>query len=90
MGRSLTPTYRVEYYDQAKHKRHCAWEGRATDKRLAQWVKDLNYSFMPGGVNVHISHSLRYMPHVHKAKIIRQATGEIVAVYHAPAFEVIS
>lgn len=85
MGRSYTPAYRVEYSDQGG-KHQTAWSGPTTIERLALWIQAGIDSMKVGGCNEHVSKSLGYLPVPHKARIIRQATGETVATWKAPAF----
>ena len=86
MGKSTTPTYRVEFNVQA-FIRNMAWsrkDGRPTDSNLAALVAGYEKSTMPGGVNEHLP-SLN----ISGASIVRQATGETVAEYKAATFQVI-
>ena len=65
------------------------WRGRVSDKRLAEYVKATNASYSIGGINEHVSQSLGYILHIHKACICHNNMyNEVVAEYHAPAFEV--
>jgi hypothetical protein len=88
MGRSVTPKYRVETKENVGAMTPAAWRGRATPARLAEWVEACNKSFLPGGVNGHVSESRGVVVYIHAAKIIEQATGRVVAEYKAPAFQV--
>lgn len=92
MGKSITPPYRIEMYDQRDqafpHK--IAWnvkfDGRATDKNLARWIQAYTDSLKVDGANKHISKALGYMPIPFRAWIVDQRTGATVARWIAPAF----
>ena len=59
----MTPTYRLEFSESGgslekgiymrSHRQ--AWRGRATPKRLQEWVFAYARSLQVGGVNAHIS-----------------------------------
>ena len=80
------PTYRIEFNgntgltNQTWHRDY----GRPTNANLDSFINSLKKSTMPGGVNSHIGQL-----YIAKAQIVRQATGEVVAVYQAPLFEVV-
>ena len=96
MGRSCTPTFRVEYRDntlrhfQAPHwltydyKRH----GKPDDAKAEAIRVSLNASFGPGGVNWHVSTARGVVIHITRLDIVRQADGEIVGTATAPMFEI--
>lgn len=97
MGRSIKPTFRVEYHDNpfapvdlGLHRCMC-WNtkiwGRATEANLAAWRDKMNEGFAAGGCNEHISKARGYVVRVSHARIVRQATGEVVAEYAMPMFE---
>ena len=92
MGRSVTPTYRVEVRANVNMGTTYTWDGkihgRANEANLEKWRKALNASFQPKGVNWHVSDSLGVVPHICRATLIRQRTGEVVAEVTAPMFEV--
>ena len=103
MGRTVTPKYRVEYSDnllafgktagdiKGADGQRCncqAWNGRATKERLEDWRKTMNASFKMNGANWHVSEAFNMVVHVHKARIVRQADGKVMARVYAPAFEV--
>jgi hypothetical protein len=98
MGRSITPTFRVEYHDNPFAKvdlnvRHSfSWNtkayGRPTNANLEKWRTAMNKSYAAGGVNEHVSEMLGYAVSISAAQIVRQASGEVVATYTAPMFEV--
>lgn len=88
MGRTITPTFRVEYVmfgnigitSSAWYTRH---EGHPDDENLRRHVEKLEDSSKPGGCNAHCGPMV-----VASAKIIRQKTDEVVANYKGPAFVV--
>jgi len=90
MGRSTTPTFRTEVVDQ-EGIHHMTWNckthGRPTNANAETFRKMLNNSYLPGGVNEHISK--HFILHTSKVSVIRQSTGEVVAVANAPMFEVV-
>lgn len=93
MGRTITPTYRVEFKDNTsgKYWNSQSWESKAygqpTDTNLESWRQRYNKSFGIEGVNFHCSRSVGFIIHIHTARLIRQATGEIIATTTMPAFE---
>lgn len=87
MGKSYTPTYRVEYRDQSGWHSEC-WNGKATEARLEQWRVARNGSMQPGGVNAHIPPALGFQPHISHAKLVHQKSGQVVATTKMPMFEV--
>ena len=90
MGRSYTPVYRLEFYE-GRSEKGCmvqAWKGKATTQALEQWVFSYSKSLELGGVNQHISLSLGHIPYLYSARIVRQATGEVVATWKAGMFQV--
>jgi len=92
MGRSVTPTYRVEVVTNVGRITPMAWDckrdGRPNQKNIDQWRVDINKSFQPDGVNWHVSESSGIVQHISKATVIRQSTHEVVAVSEMPMFEV--
>ena len=93
MGRVITPTYRVEYTsnDRGLDKSMC-WDckryGRPSLKNLESWREAYNKSFERGGVNEHVSDAAGFVIRIFNARIVRQATGEVVVDFTAPMFEV--
>jgi len=83
MGKTTTPKYRVEIRTNTSSF-PMAWSGPATPKRLEDTVERYNRSFMPGGVNGHVSDKV--IVQIDKAQLINQATGEVVAEWSAPMF----
>lgn len=99
MGRSVTPTYRIEYSDNdtPRHGRRpfskmICWNGksygRATLANLERWRSTFNTSFETGGVNQHVSDAAGFILRVGSCRIVHQATNRVVATFTAPAFEV--
>ena len=92
MGKSYTPTFRVEYQDNTGSN-HMAWhskrDGRPTVANLEKWRQEYNKSFNIDGVNFHASMHCGVIIHINKAKLIRQSTGEVVAETVMPVFEVV-
>ena len=60
--------------------------GKPTTENIREWRKRFNDSMNPGGVNHHIAKN--FSP-VSTAWIIEQKTGEEIARYTPPMFEVI-
>lgn len=104
MGRSITPTYRVEYTGallalgkvtadavsrvDGKRVHVQGWRGRATEALLADWRVTMNRSFQAGGSNEHISKAYNVQEHINFARIVHQGTGRVVAEVTMPTFEV--
>lgn len=91
MGRSTTPTYRVEVIAN-KVFGLFAWNGRqdgaATEANLEKWRQSYNTSFQVGGVNGPRNDD-DIVVHISSAKLVRQSTGEVVAEVTGPAFEIV-
>lgn len=88
MGKTIRLKYRVEGKDQTGAWQ-CGWRGRATTARLAEWVRMTNESMKLGGCNEHVSKAHGFIPIISRARIVNQDTGEVVAEYAAPLFQVI-
>lgn len=86
MGKSYTPTFRLEYKDQGGWQTQFYDKRRPTDDQLRRYLIDLVHSFYIGGINEHVSKSIGYIPMPTQARVIRQKTGEIVAKFNAPMF----
>ncbi len=94
MGKSSTPTYRVEAEFSDGTGTKGAWQvkaaygipgnGQPTAANLAKWVEALESSSRPGGCNAHIGPLT-----VFNARIIRQSTRQTVATYRGPSFVVV-
>lgn len=96
MGRITTPTFRLEFNDNpwrlvwnAKETWDCTKYGRPSTASIERFRVARHKSLEIGGVNEHISKSIGYIPYINRARIIRQATGETVAEFTAPPFEVV-
>ena len=95
MGRTITPTYRVEFKDNVSghYWNTQAWngnsDGRATAQNLETWRNRYNKSFQSDGNNFHCSKSVGRIIHISEARLIRQASGDVVATTKMPMFEVI-
>lgn len=79
MGRSTTPTYRIEFSPNSRCS-NMVWKreyGRPTDKNLALFIDELIISAEIGGVNAHLGGMIR----PDWARIIHQQTGVVVANY---------
>jgi hypothetical protein len=89
MGKTVTPKWRLEVFD-GKRWTEQAWSGRATTKRLEERVISIGKSYMPGGVNEHISKALGYVPLPVSARIVRNTGGNTFTKleWRAPMFMV--
>lgn len=86
MGKSVTPKYRLRVFDR-NSSWIVSWQGKPTDKRLAEYIETYTASLKTGGANQHISQSLGFIPVPYKAQIERNTReGQIVATWQAPAF----
>ena len=87
MGKSYTPTNRVEIKDrQGLHKQ--AWRGKVSQTKLEQYIHDYAKSLETGGVNAHISTMLGYTPYPVEVRVVNQFTGETVAEWKSGPFQV--
>ena len=93
MGRTSTPTYRIEAASNVHGLELFGWDcrrnGRPTDTSAEIYRERLNQSFTFGGHNFHLSESAGIIIHVYEIRIVRQKTGEVVACAKAPMFEVV-
>lgn len=94
MGKIYTPTFRAEVKDNTSPVWiSMVWNvkdhGRPSNNNAETFRVKLNSSFLPGGVNEHISKSAGFLVHVNSVRVIRQATGDVVAEAKAPMFEVV-
>ena len=100
MGKSVTPKYRVEtkeYHPNSTspHWQKMVWEvksrtnvvgyGSPNTENLFNFIIRYSESFKPGGVNQHIG----FVPAITQAKIVNQFTGQIMASWTAPMFQVV-
>lgn len=85
MGHTTKPAYRVEYVVDRGYWTPCAWQtkydGRATAANLEKHVQAVEASTQPSGVNAHLGATK-----IHRARLIRQASGEIVAEYTGASY----
>ncbi len=93
MGKSTTPKYIVETRDNSHwHSTPMAWQmkqyGKPTVKNLEKFMANLNESFNVGGVNFPSSKAAGFIVYHHAARIINQKTGDNVASWSAPSFQV--
>jgi hypothetical protein len=85
MGRSYLVRKTVRFTVERGIMTAHAWDGkgRATDKRLAEYVKGIEESFEPGGVNERAGATVG---RILTAEIVDQFDGgRVVARYEAPA-----
>lgn len=89
---SATPTYRIEFAParhpfngRVYHQTVGCWQGRASQKRLDEFMESFINSMKPGGVNEHQAVD-GWLPVPAAASIVRQSTGEVVATWEHPAF----
>ena len=93
MGKIITPTYRIEVKenDFTDSWHVMSWNkeyGKPNTKNLENFVSKMNESYLPTGVNSHITKMRGYIVCVYKARIIHQKSGDIVAEWKAPSFQV--
>lgn len=88
MGYSTTPTFAVHFAIPGQRWTPAAWntkrDGRPSEATLARYIEALEASTAPGGCNAHLGKVT-----VTSARVVRQSTGETVATYEAPAFDVV-
>ena len=92
MGRSYTPTFRVETVENFGKVNTYDWPlkgSKFTQEKIEEWRIMMNASFAPNGCNAHIAESIGYVPHISHAKLIRQSSGKVVLESVAPMFEVV-
>lgn len=95
MGRTYTPTYRIETRNRSdeRWKNYAAWDSRlhgaANDAALERWRRATNVSFTVGGCNWHASEAAGVVLYIAQARIVNQRTGSVVAEAKAPTFEVV-
>ncbi len=63
--------------------------GKPTVENLQIWRDKFNESFLPEGVNGHLSTSAGFIVRIHWCRIVNQFTREVMCEFTAPAFEVI-
>ena len=88
MGRSITPTFRLEMTVPGKYITPSGWDtkhaGRPNNETLRKHIDHFETSCKPGGVNAHLGIMV-----VSSARVVRQSNDEVVAEYKQPAFKVI-
>lgn len=100
MGRSTTPKYDAQYWDQDGYHQiawDCRRHGRATHRNAEKMRCALNKSFQAGGTNEHVRLLGRKhpgmkggIPHISKFQIVRNTSQRtVVAEAIQPMFEVI-
>lgn len=96
MGRIVTPKYRIEILhtnDRRGNFAPCAWRreyGRANQANLERWRQNQNRSYLPDGINHHISDSAGFIVHISRARIVNQLTGNVVCEVKGPMFEIVA
>ena len=104
MGKSYTPKYRVEYLDNAKRMvdplsprfgwKTMTWDakrnGAPTSANVERLRVAMNVSFLPGGVNEHVSIESGTVVHIYRMRLVHQKSGATVAETSAPAFELVA
>jgi hypothetical protein len=91
MGKTTTPRNRVEFKDNPFNPNKVQiqeWKGKASNKKLEEWVRSYAKSLESGGVNSGVSEMLGYIPYPLEAKIVDQFTGEEKAHWKAGTFQV--
>jgi len=97
MGHSYTPKFRVEYTDnnpkalgqKLSVRKSMGWtHGVASASKLIEWREAMNKSFLPDGVNSHVSKEFIYQ--IVNCRLVNQFTDEVVAEFKAPMFEVMA
>jgi len=90
MSKTKTPKHRIEmscvhFINKCREVHSFAFTGKASDQ-AAKRLRDLMNESIERGSNVHLKGT---QSSYSSAFVIEQKTGEIVAQYIAPAFEVI-
>jgi hypothetical protein len=89
MGKIVKTKYRIEVKDNRGVTSQYVWRGRISQDKLSDYMDTLNKSFIPGGINFHLSKAVGVCLYHHKAQVINQFTGEVVATWSAPMFQVL-
>lgn len=96
MGRSYTPKYRIElsFVDFKGRQRKidafgwsCKRHGRPSEHNAKRFRDGMNESLEKGMSNEHLKHRQSAYG---TARIIEQSTGDVIATYKPPMFEVVS
>lgn len=86
MGKSTAPKYKLVVFDRGGSYT-ASWSGKATNKRLDEYIDKYIQSLQSGGCNFHISKSLGFIPVPYKAQItFNYHGGAVVAEWQAPMF----
>ena len=92
MGRSYTPKYRIEVKCNVPMDWLGCWDskqyGRVSNVNAEKYRTTFNQSFLPGGVNAHVSEARGVVPWIYHVDVVRQSDGKVMASAHAPAFEI--
>lgn len=99
MGKVVTPEFRVEYWtNDGRHVKTMIWnvrsranvtgQGKPTKDNLQKWRQVYNESFYKG-VNKHFSDAAGFIVRVGRCRIVNQFSGQVVAEYVPPMFEVV-
>lgn len=91
MGNFIKNKYRVEIHEFNPCTRNVRitpmiWREKASTTKLVEFVQNYINSLKSGGINSHVSEALNYIPVPHKACIINQNNGKIIAEWNAPKF----
>ena len=94
MGKIVIPKYYVAAFyrkpNGAVAKMDLDWKGRPSEAKLEEKRKLLNASFLPGGINAHVSDSNSGIIHISRMEIREnRPSGAVVCVVKAPMFEVV-
>ena len=91
MGRTTTPTYRLEISIPKARMTPMAWKskeyGKPNAANLEKYIMAFAKSLKPGGANSHITKAYGFQPPV-AARVVHQSTGNVIATWNAPAFMV--
>jgi hypothetical protein len=99
MGKSTTPTFRIEYSERGQERPNLvttqntmSWSsrqhGKPTAENLRIYVMKYAKSLEAGGCNEHISQALGRIPYPSAMWIIRQSNNSVVASWKAAMFQV--
>jgi hypothetical protein len=88
MGYTRTPKYRIELADRVMQNPMAWTGGRATQANLEKYIFVYAKGLEAGGVNEHIAKALGYVPYPTWARVVKQATGEVMAEWKAATFQV--
>lgn len=89
MGKSSTPTHRIEILQGKGSKVTMVWhkKGQITDKVLEEYIMKYAKSYEAGGCNYRISQDCGYIPYPTMAEVINQRSGQIKATWIAGKFQ---